>query len=703
MQPKSLYVKLARWSIAPVGVALLAVASMQPLASAQGNSPPAAGAGQQQPEAGMENGQQVLTRGPIHEAFGQPTVLNPKPGMAIAKKPPQPVEELPPDEKPEGDNVAWLGGYWSWDEDKNDFMWVSGFWRVLPPGRQWIPGYWNENAAQFQWVSGYWASAEQKEEQVIQQPPLESLEQGAPPTAPSQDHVWAPGTWVYRDTRYLWRPGYWIAAQPGWTWVPACYTWSPGGYIFVDGYWDWSIRRRGILFAPCAFDYAVCYRPGFVYRPSVCLDIEVITPHFFCRPAYSHYYFGDYYATSYLSVGITPWFNFTYARGPRFYSSDFCYYENHYRRSNPNWSVDIRLGYERYRDNVNLRPARTFVNQQTVINNITINNNKTVVNNSKNTVINNNTNNLALAKPFKTYANNLNKSTDSPIKVERINETRVREFSKNAAEVRKLSNERVTLERNFAAQNSKTGSNAGTVNTVRSMNLPRSPIVSKMPVNNDDDKTPKVGGIGRSVTRVPPPVPGQNKDLRPQVGNNTGGAGSKTGPITGGNTGSTGGNAGSKVNPGAGSKEGPMTGGTAGSKVNPGAGSKAGGSAGSKSNPGSSGNPEKGAGAGSKLLPGTGGSGLPEKGSGAGSKSGGTLGGSERPSKGSTGGEMERPSKGSSSGSERPSKGTGSSAGSERPSKGSSGSGSSGGSSSGSSKSGGSSSSGGKKDKDKPN
>ncbi len=666
MQPKSLYFKLARWSIAPVGVALLAVASMQPLASAQGNTPPA-GAGQQQPEAGMENGQQVLTRGPIHEAFGQPTVLNPKPGMAIAKKPPQPVEELPPDEKPEGDNVAWLGGYWSWDEDKNDFMWVSGFWRVLPPGRQWIPGYWNENAAQFQWVSGYWASSEQKEEQVIQQPPLESLEQGAPPTAPSQDHVWAPGTWVYRDTRYLWRPGYWIAAQPGWTWVPACYTWSPGGYIFVDGYWDWSIRRRGILFAPCAFDYAVCYRPGFVYRPSVCLDIEVITPHFFCRPAYSHYYFGDYYATSYLSIGITPWFNFTYARGPRFYSSDFCYYENHYRRSNPNWSVDIRLGYERYRDNVNLRPARTYVNQQTVINNITINNNKTVVNNSKNTVINNNTNNLALAKPFKTYATNLNKNADSPMKVERINDTKVREFSQNAAEVRKMSNERVTLERNFAAQNSKTGSNAGTVNTVRSMNLPRSPIVSKMPVNNDDDKTPKVGGIGRSVTRVPPPVPGQNKEMRTTTGNTTGGAigggagnaGSKTGPITGGNAGNTGGSAGSKVNPGAGSKDGPMTGGNDGSKINPGTGS----------------------------------SGIPEKGSGAGSKSGG----SDRPSKGSTG-EVERPSKGSSSGSERPSKSSGSSAGSERPSKGSSSSGSG-----GSSKSGGSSSSGSKKDKDKPN
>ena len=35
MQPKSLYFKLARWSIAPVVAALLAVASMQPIVSAQ--------------------------------------------------------------------------------------------------------------------------------------------------------------------------------------------------------------------------------------------------------------------------------------------------------------------------------------------------------------------------------------------------------------------------------------------------------------------------------------------------------------------------------------------------------------------------------------------------------------------------------------------------------------------------------------------
>lgn len=611
-----------------MGAALLVVSSMQPVTQAQDNPPAAAG----QAQPAMENGQQVLTRGPVHEAFGQPTVFNPKPGLGITKKPPQPVEELPPDEKPEGDNVAWLGGYWSWDEDKNDFMWVSGFWRMLPPGRQWIPGYWNEDGGQYQWVSGYWASAEQKEEQIIQQPPPESLEQGAPPTAPTQEHIWSPGTWVYRDTRYLWRPGYWIAGQPGWSWVPASYSWTPGGYIFVDGYWDWSIRRRGILFAPCYFDYAVCYRPGFVYRPAVCLDIDVITPHFFCRPAYGHYYFGDYYATSYLNIGITPWFNFTYARGPRFYSSDFVYYENYYRRSNPNWRVDIRVNYERYRDNVNLRPARTFVTQQTVINNITVNNiNKT------------NVNNMALAKPLKTYTTNLNKNTDSPFKVERINENRAREFGKNATDVRKVAMERVSVEKKMIAQNanSKTGVDAGTASGVRTFNLPKSPIVSKMPINNaDDKKTPNVGSIGQQVTRVPPPVPGENKNLKSinKIKTSDGVTGGTTGTGTG-NTGSTTGSApitgagtGSKMAPGAGgvgTKAGPGVGSGTGSKISPETGST-----GTKTGPG----------VGSKITPGAGsagtrtGPGGGSSGTGAGSKVGGT-GSKSGTSPGKTGGD----------------------------------------------------------------
>src|SRR5436305_945434 len=87
-------------------------------------------------------GVEVQARGPVHEAFGEPTNARGTPGPVVSKAPPAPVEEAPPQEKPEGDNVSWIPGYWSWDDEAADFLWVSGFWREEPPGRDWVPGEW---------------------------------------------------------------------------------------------------------------------------------------------------------------------------------------------------------------------------------------------------------------------------------------------------------------------------------------------------------------------------------------------------------------------------------------------------------------------------------------------------------------------------------------------------------------------------------
>ena len=40
----------------------------------------------------------------------------------FANRPPDPVEELPPDQKPDGDNVLWISGYWDWDEEDKEFI-----------------------------------------------------------------------------------------------------------------------------------------------------------------------------------------------------------------------------------------------------------------------------------------------------------------------------------------------------------------------------------------------------------------------------------------------------------------------------------------------------------------------------------------------------------------------------------------------------
>lgn len=499
--------RLFRWGVLPLAIAVVAVATLQPI------SPVTAA-----PKEGASDGAEVLTRGPIHEAFGQPTVFNPKPGLQITKKPPAAVEELPPEEKPAGDNVAWLGGYWSWDDDKSDFLWISGFWRVLPPGRQWMPGYWNDTTGQYQWVSGYWASAQQQEQEIIEAAPPATLEQGAPPNAPTADHIWVPGSWIYRDYRYMWRPGYWVVAQPGWVWVPATYFWTPSGYVYVEGYWDWSIRRRGVLFAPCYFDPVVVYRPGYYYRPTIVLDVDLITPHFFCRPAYGHYYFGDYYATSYVSVGITPWFNFTYARGG-FYSGDFAYYEYHYRRADPQWSVNVRLSYDRYVANPAMRPARTYVQQTTIINNVTVNNVKNT------TIINNNPQTLAMAKPLKDYSAASAKSADSPMKFEKISETKAKDYGKMAADTRKVSVERANFESNKSGPitGNKTISGVNTTSQIKKVTLPKSPTMASMPTG-DAAKTSGVGSITGHNSNVPPPLPGT--EMRKAGGTSTGVTGS---------------------------------------------------------------------------------------------------------------------------------------------------------------------------------
>lgn len=62
-------------------------------------------------------------------------------------------------------------GYFAWDDEREDFLWVSGIWRDLPPGRQWMRGYWAEVESGYQWISGYWADASLTEIQYLPEPP----------------------------------------------------------------------------------------------------------------------------------------------------------------------------------------------------------------------------------------------------------------------------------------------------------------------------------------------------------------------------------------------------------------------------------------------------------------------------------------------------------------------------------------------------
>jgi hypothetical protein len=305
---------------------------------------------------------QVLTRGPVHEAFAETVTFDPVPGIVVPKTPPAAIEELPPDQRPEGANVAWVPGYWGWDDERSDFLWLSGIWRDLPPGRQWVPGYWGKSAQGYQWTSGYWADAKVTEVQYLPEPPA-TVEAGPNIAAPSADTTWLPGCWVWQDARYAWRPGFWAAVQPDWDWVPAHYVYAPRGYVFIDGYWDYSIGRRGVLFAPVYFDAGVYTQPGFSYSPATVIDLGAFAGDLFLRPQYQHYYFGDYYAANYQAEGFYPSYSYNSGR----YGYDPIYAHQRWQhRQDGQWEHRVAADFQNRRDHEDARPPRTWATQRTL-------------------------------------------------------------------------------------------------------------------------------------------------------------------------------------------------------------------------------------------------------------------------------------------------------------------------------------------------
>jgi hypothetical protein len=373
---------------------------------------------------------EVLTRGPLHEAFAEPVSFNPQPGIIVPKQPPGPIEEQPPDQKPEGQDVDWISGYWAWDDDRGDFLWVSGIYRVLPLGRQWVPGYWHRVPTGHQWVPGFW-TAVKSDVEYFPSPP-KSIEVGPSSEPPSADHMWAPGHWTWHETRYVWRPGYWVVARPGWVWVPSHYLWTPRGYVFVPGYWDLVYERRGLVFAPVYFEPLVIVRPRFVYRPRVVISTGILTMHLFCRPAHYHYCFGDYYARSHLQVGIFPWFSFHVGRHG--YCPAYAYHHWHHgHHRDVHWHLTVRREYEHRRDHAEARPPRTLVAQRTVINNI-----------QNNVTVNRDVNiqQMTLAQPLSQAAGN----RETGVRLERVNRQEQTQFRERARDVQRFQAERGRLE-----------------------------------------------------------------------------------------------------------------------------------------------------------------------------------------------------------------------------------------------------------------
>ncbi|TVP94535.1 MAG: hypothetical protein EA381_19880, partial [Planctomycetaceae bacterium] len=417
-----------------------------------------------QGQAAIEDGVEVLTRGPVHEAFAGTITFDPEAGVVAKRPAPEPIEELPPEQKPAGDNVSWIPGYWGWDDERDDYLWVSGVWRSLPPGRQWISGYWATSGQNSQWTSGYWADAQATEVNYLPEPP-QTVEAGPNVEAPSPDHTWLPGVWVWQQNRYAWRPGYWANAQPNWVWNPPHYVWAPRGYVFVDGYYDYPVAQRGVLFAPVFFNSGIRAQRGFSFLPRTVINPAVFASHLFLRPSFGHYYFGDYYGNQYATNGFSPWFSF--ANSGMGYDPFFA--QQHWiNRNDLQWNQQLESQFAYRQANVDARPARTWSDQIARTSNGNATDDQSFV--------------------VAALIDDLAKSEDTAIRFNALPQEEREQLGQRGQQVREAREERRDLE--AAAASPAADASAGDVASQNRLKLPKSPVVSRPSESPDGDNAP---------------------------------------------------------------------------------------------------------------------------------------------------------------------------------------------------------------------
>jgi hypothetical protein len=387
--------------------------------------------------ADVNEAYEELLRGPIHEGYAEQFDTAPSVGVIVDRAPPAPIPEIPPEIRPDDQQVEWLPGYWFWDDDRDDYIWISGSWRAIPPGVTWIPGYWAELPdGRHQWIGGTWVASEQDQLDYIAESPPASLELGPVGTAPSVNHFWVPGCWQWNTGSYGWRPGYWSVGYSNWVWVPARYRWTPRGYLFCPGYWDYPFESRGTLFSPVWFHQPYLTRSSFFYTPRLVLRPSVLRSHLWLRPGFCHYYFGDFYAVNYRQRGIYPWFGIhtgsVMVSGRRGYDPLFEHYSRFSGVGNTTIVNQMNVQFNQFVNLPNLRPPRTYSEQVNRLGTYhSINSNRVSV--SQNDV-------LVLAEPLRDL------SRREPTRFRSISTEQMAQIRSAAGRIPELSSTRRTME-----------------------------------------------------------------------------------------------------------------------------------------------------------------------------------------------------------------------------------------------------------------
>jgi hypothetical protein len=239
-----------------------------------------------------------LTEGPLHEAFLSPR--KDRSPVHVEKTPPAPLSERPGLDPPSA-GAQWIEGYWERDAGRKDFVWVTGTWRVPPPGRFWVNGYWKRDQEGWYRVPGFWSDRETDRMDYRKNGPPSDRPEEEPGEPPAPDCFYIPGQYHPDGDGVVWKKGFWAKTQPGWSWVPAQWIHQPEGWAFQEGYWDRTLEDRGTLFAPAQVDESAKSKDDLTYQPYTMVSPEMYGQLYgaFGRPnSYYDGYPGVYYDDS---------------------------------------------------------------------------------------------------------------------------------------------------------------------------------------------------------------------------------------------------------------------------------------------------------------------------------------------------------------------------------------------------------------------
>lgn len=242
---------------------------------------------------------EIRLRGPVHEAFA---ATGDSRAPWETPPPPQPLAESVPRVYP-GAGAWWIPGYWDFDQEENTWTWVTGTWRVPPPGHAWISGYWRPNGhGGWQRVPGLWHPSGPGQARLTYLPPLTSRPpRQAPPPRPVRDddpHIYfIPGEWQLQGTALQWQPGKRVRLAKDMAWGTGRLAWSPAGILPVPGHTDLGFENRGWGFAPVRARPGTAFEPGWTWAPRAWLESA-------WRDPAGTYRLGDHHAPLWTDIGL---------------------------------------------------------------------------------------------------------------------------------------------------------------------------------------------------------------------------------------------------------------------------------------------------------------------------------------------------------------------------------------------------------------